>query len=244
MAIVAKVVASTKGTRKTLFKPGPKKVLVSAGLFLSQVNTKDILIAKHAAASSEAARDVAIEQADIATTKAGEANSDAQIASDKADIATDAATTATNAAATATTKAGEASSDAQLAAAERQAAQDMNAEVLSLPLGNGYTAATVASAATVVVDVSQGAVLSLTLTVPDTTLTIATPTLAANKSSYCSLILKQGTGANKVTWPNNIKWPHGRAPVLAYELDAEDVITLMTVGTSGVWYGFVGGSWF
>lgn len=54
--------------------------------------------------------------------------------------------------------------------------------------------------------------------------------------------LRQGTGANKVTFPANVDWSSKRAPVLAYEAGAADVLTFMSNG--GRWLGFFDGSWF
>lgn len=54
--------------------------------------------------------------------------------------------------------------------------------------------------------------------------------------------LKQGTGANKVTFPASVDWSSKRAPVLAYEAGAADVLTFMS--NDGRWLGFFDGSWF
>lgn len=54
--------------------------------------------------------------------------------------------------------------------------------------------------------------------------------------------LRQGSGANKVTFPASVDWSSKRAPVLAYEAGAADVLTFMSSG--GRWLGFFDGSWF
>jgi|GEM_PF-5275609 len=54
--------------------------------------------------------------------------------------------------------------------------------------------------------------------------------------------LRQGTGANKVTFPASVHWSSKRPPVLAYEAGAGDVLTFMSDG--GGWLGFFDGSWF
>ena len=54
--------------------------------------------------------------------------------------------------------------------------------------------------------------------------------------------LRQGTGANKITFPASVDWSSKRAPVLAYEAGAADVLTFMSNG--GRWLGFFDGSWF
>ncbi|MEJ3595346.1 hypothetical protein [Pseudomonas bubulae] len=54
--------------------------------------------------------------------------------------------------------------------------------------------------------------------------------------------LRQGTGANKVTFPASVHWSSKRPPVLAYEVGAADVLTFMSDGNG--WLGFHDGSWF
>ena len=54
--------------------------------------------------------------------------------------------------------------------------------------------------------------------------------------------LRQGTGANKITFPPSVNWPTKRPPVLAYEAGAADVLSFMSDGKG--WLGFSDGRWF
>lgn len=54
--------------------------------------------------------------------------------------------------------------------------------------------------------------------------------------------LRQGTGANKVTFPGSVHWSSNRPPVLAYEADTADLFTFMSVENG--WLGISDGSWF
>lgn len=55
------------------------------------------------------------------------------------------------------------------------------------------------------------------------------------------LILKQGTGANKVNW-SGVKWPNGSPPVLSFDEGATDLLTFI-VTANGV-YGIYNGGWY
>lgn len=54
--------------------------------------------------------------------------------------------------------------------------------------------------------------------------------------------LRQGTGANKVTFPASVHWSNNRPPVLAYEAGTADLLTFMSVDNG--WLGISDGSWF
>ncbi len=96
---------------------------------------------------------------------------------------------------------------------------------------------------TVSINLGLGSLLHLTLTQPETTLAFVPDSIPNDQTRYVTLIIKQGTGANKLLWPSNVLWPNGHAPVLAYVPAAEDVITLIQRGDSQNYYGFMNGSW-
>ncbi|EBQ9842307.1 hypothetical protein EXP36_01100 [Salmonella enterica subsp. enterica serovar Weltevreden] len=54
--------------------------------------------------------------------------------------------------------------------------------------------------------------------------------------------LRQGTGANKITWPGSVKWPNGAEPPLSYTLDAEDVLSLSSTDGGVTWKGAIYGT--
>lgn len=90
----------------------------------------------------------------------------------------------------------------------------------------------------------DGSVQRLVLNASTTTMTFATFADGANKARQITLLLKQGTGSNRVTWPSSIRWNNGRAPVLSYLTGRVDVITLLTYDSGTSWYGFYNGGWF
>lgn len=76
-----------------------------------------------------------------------------------------------------------------------------------------------------------------------TTFTITTP----NDNGNCrqlTLMLQQGTGANKVVWPSSVRWNNGRTPVLSQDTGKVDVLTLLTKDSGAKWYGFYNGGYF
>ncbi|WNI83829.1 hypothetical protein [Enterobacter ludwigii] len=78
----------------------------------------------------------------------------------------------------------------------------------------------------------------LVLNDPATTLTISPLTEAKeNVRVEFYLTVKQGTGANKITWPDNVKWPHNATPVLSYTANAEDTLALYTLDGGTTWKG-------
>lgn len=93
------------------------------------------------------------------------------------------------------------------------------------------------------IDISAGSFQKLTLTAPITTITFTNVPTALGKTVEVNLIIKQGRGSGKITWPANIKWQNGREPTLSYKQDAEDVITLTWVNGDPIPYGFFVSGW-
>lgn len=100
------------------------------------------------------------------------------------------------------------------------------------------------SGTTVALSVISGSVQRLVLNSSTTTVTITPFTDGANKARQLTLLVKQGTGSNRVVWPSTIQWNNGRAPVLSYLTGRVDVITLLTHNSGASWYGFYNGGWF
>lgn len=88
------------------------------------------------------------------------------------------------------------------------------------------------------IDPNNSTDVILVLNEPVTSLTIS-PLVGtkANVRVEFYLTVKQGTGANKITWPSNVKWPHGANPVLSYTADAEDTLALYTLDGGVTWKG-------
>jgi hypothetical protein len=100
-----------------------------------------------------------------------------------------------------------------------------------------------------------GTAVALTLSGGSTTLTPATAslyllTLTANSSISLGaatagldeemqlLIIQSGGAAHTITWPSNIGWPGGTAPVLTTTVGNADLIRLVC-GNGFSWYGFL-----
>lgn len=91
------------------------------------------------------------------------------------------------------------------------------------------------------IDMVTTQIMRFTLTADNTPIALVNNTPGAGKSLQCTLILNQGIGSRLVTWPSNIKWSNGRVPVLSYSPNAEDIVTLLAVGTDTTVYGFFNG---
>lgn len=100
------------------------------------------------------------------------------------------------------------------------------------------------SGTSVSIGVVSGSVQRLVLNASTTTVTILPFTDGADKARQLTLLVKQGTGSNKVVWPSTIMWNNGRPPVLSYLTGRVDVITLLTYNSGASWYGFYNGGWF
>lgn len=77
----------------------------------------------------------------------------------------------------------------------------------------------------------------LKLTAGQCVLTITNPSPSPSTSQSMIISLEQGTGANIVAWPSNIKWSYGREPVLSYKPGAKDIFQLITFDNGTYWIG-------
>lgn len=64
------------------------------------------------------------------------------------------------------------------------------------------------------------------------------------QAKQITVILKQGVGGTKVTWPSNVKWANGNPPTLSFTQGKEDIITFLRITGDTKWYGFFNGSSF
>ena len=85
--------------------------------------------------------------------------------------------------------------------------------------------------------VASSGVTVLTMMQTTTTLTIAATTSQYNEFT---LVLKQGTGSNKVTWPSNVKHVPIR-PATSTQSGWKDFFVLRTFDTGTTWYCFAQG---
>lgn len=91
---------------------------------------------------------------------------------------------------------------------------------------------------TATLDFNSSSDIILVLNDPSTALTLAPlNNVVENTRFEVMLTIKQGTGANKVIWPDSVKWPHGAQPVLSYAANAEDTLSLYTLDGGATWKG-------
>ena len=86
----------------------------------------------------------------------------------------------------------------------------------------------------------------ITLNTSETTLKFIENQNSENNSNTVlklELFIKQGTGTNTITWPNNVKWENGIEPVLALEKDNVDLISLISLDNGKNYYGFAKAVW-
>ncbi|WP_312283222.1 hypothetical protein [Pseudescherichia sp.] len=90
---------------------------------------------------------------------------------------------------------------------------------------------------TLELDMSDGKrTFTATLSVPNTQLSIINA--GGNKNSQTvTVCITQGTGANKIQWPSNVKWSYGRPPVLTFTKDSVDIFQFFSVDGGSTWYG-------
>lgn len=91
---------------------------------------------------------------------------------------------------------------------------------------------------TLELDMSDGKrVFKATLTAPVTQLSVINASGSNLNSQTITMLLTQGTGANKISWPSNVKWSYGREPVLTFTKDSIDVIQFLSIDGGSTWYG-------
>ncbi|EPI7965649.1 hypothetical protein ACS8QC_000098 [Cronobacter sakazakii] len=91
---------------------------------------------------------------------------------------------------------------------------------------------------TLELDMSDGKrVFKATLTAPVTQLSVINANGSNLNSQTITMLLTQGTGANKISWPSNVKWSYGREPVLTFTKDSIDVIQFLSIDGGSTWYG-------
>jgi len=91
---------------------------------------------------------------------------------------------------------------------------------------------------TLELDMSDGKrVFKATLTAAITQLSVINASGSNLNSQTITICLKQGAGANKISWPSNVIWSYGREPVLTFTQNSIDVIQFLTVDGGSTWYG-------
>lgn len=90
---------------------------------------------------------------------------------------------------------------------------------------------------TLTLDLTTGNSFRTTLT-ENTTVVLSNPSPSGVLSELMIRIVQDGAGgAFTVTWPVEVKWPSGTAPVITVTNNAEDRVTLSTDDEGAQWYG-------
>lgn len=90
---------------------------------------------------------------------------------------------------------------------------------------------------------NENTVYHITLAEAVTTI-IMDSTVPAGQSRQYTIILNQGVGSRKIALPDTIRWADGREPVLSFDPNAEDVISILHVGGLPYFFGFFNGGSF
>lgn len=86
-------------------------------------------------------------------------------------------------------------------------------------------------------------VYNVVLSADTTTFIINNAGLAPTNLAEIRIYLKQGTGANTVAWPKNVKWLDGIKPVTSFTKDSIDVVQLSSVDGGATWLGSMVNAW-
>ena len=86
-------------------------------------------------------------------------------------------------------------------------------------------------------------VYNIVLSADTTTFIINSAGLAPTNLAEIRIYLKQGTGANTIAWPENVKWLDGIKPVTSFTKDSIDVVQLSSVDGGATWLGSMVNAW-
>lgn len=86
-------------------------------------------------------------------------------------------------------------------------------------------------------------VYNVVLSADTTTFIINNAGLAPTNLAEIRIYLKQGTGANTIAWPKNVKWLDGIKPVTSFTKNSIDVVQLSSVDGGATWLGSMVNAW-
>lgn len=86
-------------------------------------------------------------------------------------------------------------------------------------------------------------VYNVVLSADTTTFIINNAGLAPTNLAEIRIYLKQGTGANTIAWPENVKWLDGIKPVTSFTKNSIDVVQLSSVDGGATWLGSMVNAW-
>lgn len=102
----------------------------------------------------------------------------------------------------------------------------------------------IATTSSFIVNPDDAILQTLQLTQATTTISFKAVQVEQNTFHQVTLLLSQGTGANKVTWPSSVKWNNGRTPTLSYNKNSRDIFNFVSYDNGTTWLGTYVGGWF
>ncbi len=90
---------------------------------------------------------------------------------------------------------------------------------------------------TLALDLSTAEYFSATLSSANCVVSFNNIPVTTNVVQNFVLALRQGSGANLVTWPTSVKWSFGRAPVLSYKQGVTDIFEFVSYDNGTTWTG-------
>ena len=90
---------------------------------------------------------------------------------------------------------------------------------------------------TLPLDLSLAEAFTATLSSGQCTVSFTNIPVGTNVATSFTLSLRQGSGANLVTWPTSVKWSFGRKPVLSYKQGVTDTFEFVTYDNGVTWQG-------
>lgn len=94
------------------------------------------------------------------------------------------------------------------------------------------------SSGTETIDITDGNVVTMTLTGNITSLTISNPPATGRCGSLTIVITQDGTGSRTIAWPASVDWPGGTAPTLGGASEV-DIVTMFTTDAGTTWLATV-----
>lgn len=109
--------------------------------------------------------------------------------------------------------------------------------------GVNYAIKSYSGASSYALEPSKYNVFNINLTEPTTTISLSANDVSSANLIEIRIYLKQGSGANTVTWSNNIKWLNDVTPALSFEKGKTDIVQLSSVDGGASWLGSMVASW-
>lgn len=109
--------------------------------------------------------------------------------------------------------------------------------------GVNYAIKSYSGASSYALEPSKYNVFNINLTEPTTTISLSANDVSSANLIEIRIYLKQGSGANTVTWSNNIKWLNDVIPALSFEKGKTDIVQLSSVDGGASWLGSMVASW-